>query len=555
MTTDDSPFFLQMEYVREACADAAFPPDVTASTLRCAARVAADPALRAQANERYVTLYRTEPFPRAELREWPLLADDRQPDGDLFYVLVALAGLPEMRAPFEKRAIPSEVYRQGLTDVLRWMEDYRARVSPTGAWGLHPRYLGWLRHHFKGELFQLGRLQFEPGRGNVGAHFFRHRGTRRVLALSEDGAVYRSDGQLQGAGGVTDEVGAWTATFSRDARSVTGYPLSPYGGAIRDTVTLSLEEWELILSPGDSTLNIHMPAGSPMDFDQCGDSFARALEFFPRHLPEHRFVAFICSSWLLDPQLDGPLPAQSNIVRFQRQVYLLPSPSGGGSTLERVFGSAEVDLASAPRDTALRRAVIGIVERGGHIRSGRCAIFPEELRSGGWGGERYRRGTLKRKAFAYVTHRDAEGERLLIFSHPEAPEAGLQVPAGSLEEGEDPAAGALREAHEETDLPSENLEIVRPLGQCVRDYRDVGRDELHHRHFFHVRCTAAEVPERWRTYELYGSDEIEAGVPPEKRTKHLFECFWVRLPDGVPPLVSEHARFLPELMRSLNLPF
>jgi 8-oxo-dGTP pyrophosphatase MutT (NUDIX family) len=415
---------------------------------------------------------------------------------------------------------------------------------------LAPRYLGWLRHHFKGELFQLGRLQFEPGRGNVGAHFFRRRDTRRVLALSEDGAVYRADGQLQGAGGVTDEAGAWTATFARDERIVSGYPLSPYGGAIRDHVTLSLTEWDPILSPGDSTLNVHMPAGSPMDFDQCGQSFARALEFFPRHLPEQRFVAFICSSWLLDPQLDGPLPAQSNIVRFQRQVYLLPSPSGGGSTLERVFGSAEVDLSIAPRDTTLRRAVIGIVERGGHIRSGRCAIFPEELRAGGWGGERYRRGTLKRKAFAYVTHRDAEGERLLVFSHPEAPEAGLQVPAGSLEEGEDPAAGALREAHEETDLPLESLELVRLLGESLRDLRDVKKDELHHRHFFHVRCTAQEVPERWRTYELYGSDEIEAGLPPEKRTKHLFECFWVRLPDGVPPLVSEHARFLPELVRT-----
>ena len=37
-----------------------------------------------------------------------------------------------------------------------------------------------------------------------------------------------------------------------------------------------------------------------------------------------------------------------------------------------------------------------------------------------------------RKAFAYVTH----GNRLLIFSHPLAPEAGLQVPAGTMLDGE-----------------------------------------------------------------------------------------------------------------------
>ena len=555
MTTDDTPFFLRPEYVRAACADAPFPPDVSDAMQACAARVAADPALRSLAAERCATLYHTEPFPRVELREWPLLADDQHPDADLFYALVALAGLPEMRAFFQERAIPGEVYRQGLTDVLRWMEDYRTRTSPTGAWGLSPRYLGWLRHHFKGELFQLGRLQFEPARASTGAHFFRRQDSGRVLALSEDGATYRADGQLQGAGGVVDDVGAWTATLERDERRVTGYPISPYGCAIRDLVTLSLDEWRPVLSPGDPILNIHMPAGSPMDFDTCGESFAQALDFFPRHLPEHRFVAFVCSSWLLDPQLDGPLPVQSNIVRFQRQVYLLPSSSGGGSTLERVFGRADVDPATAPRDTALRRAVIGLVEGGGHIRSGRCVLFPEELRSGGWGGERYRRGTLKRKGFAYVTHRDAEGERLLIFSHPEAPEAGLQVPAGSLEDGEDPAAGALREAHEETGLALDDLEVVAHLGEQLRDMRDVGKDELHHRHYFHVRCTAAKVPERWRTYEEFPSDEIEAGVAREALTRHLFECFWVRLPDGVPALVTEHVHFLPELMRSLNPPF
>jgi hypothetical protein len=174
------------------------------------------------------------------------------------------------------------------------------------------------------------------------------------------------------------------------ATEATGNPISPLGFAERRIVALPLNEWRLVLSPGDPVLNIHMPAGSPMDFDQCGESFGQALDFFLRHFPDRPFAAFACSSWLLDSQLDGPMPPTSNIVRFQRQVYLLPSPSGGGSTLERVFGSADVDLAAAPRDTALRRAVIEIVERGGHIRSGRCVIFPEDLRTGAWGAERYR---------------------------------------------------------------------------------------------------------------------------------------------------------------------
>ncbi|HEU5315355.1 MAG TPA: NUDIX domain-containing protein [Chloroflexota bacterium] len=156
--------------------------------------------------------------------------------------------------------------------------------------------------------------------------------------------------------------------------------------------------------------------------------------------------------------------------------------------------------------------------------------------------------TVKRKGFAYVTHGAPGRERLLIFSHPEAPEAGLQVPAGTLEEGEPPDLGALREAHEETGLAE--LELVGFLGERRRDMREYGRAELHHRYFFHVRCTAETPPERWQNYEVYPSDQLAAGEVTERP---LFELFWVPLPDGVPELVAGHDALLPMLMERLGL--
>lgn len=91
-------------------------------------------------------------------------------------------------------------------------------------------------------------------------------------------------------------------------------------------------------------------------------------------------------------------------------------------------------------------------------------------------------GTPIRKAFAYVTH----GERLLLLAHPDAPEAGIQVPAGTVRDGELPEDAALREAREETGLTG--LTLVRFLGEHVRDMRDYSLDEIHHRFFFHLRC-------------------------------------------------------------------
>jgi 8-oxo-dGTP pyrophosphatase MutT (NUDIX family) len=146
----------------------------------------------------------------------------------------------------------------------------------------------------------------------------------------------------------------------------------------------------------------------------------------------------------------------------------------------------------------------------------------------------------KCKAFAYVTHRDAAGDRLLVFSHPHAPAAGIQVPAGTVDPGETPAAAVLREAREETGLAG--LVLVSFLGERVRDMADAGRDEVHHRFFFHLRCPGAP-PARWRHWEEHPSEAPGA--------RHLFEFFWARLPDGVPELTTDHGALLPELLARL----
>ena len=142
-----------------------------------------------------------------------------------------------------------------------------------------------------------------------------------------------------------------------------------------------------------------------------------------------------------------------------------------------------------------------------------------------------------RKAFAYVTH----GNRLLIFSHPLAPDAGLQVPAGTMLDVEAPEDAVLREATEETALT--DLRVVRFLGEVRRDMADRGRDEIHHRHFFHLVCES-DPPERWQNYE---PDPSDGSDPP------LFEFWWVSLPDGVPELIAGHGDMLPALFEAMSL--
>jgi ADP-ribose pyrophosphatase YjhB (NUDIX family) len=146
--------------------------------------------------------------------------------------------------------------------------------------------------------------------------------------------------------------------------------------------------------------------------------------------------------------------------------------------------------------------------------------------------------TVKIKVFAYITH----GERLLVFRHPDVPEAGIQVPAGTVREQERLEDAVQREAREETGLDA--LTVIRYLGERRRDMGDFDRDEIHHRHFFHLRCEG-DPPESWQHTERDPADGEPGPI--------LFEFFWVPLAHGLPPLIADHDALVATLRSTLAL--
>ncbi|MEV2214319.1 acyltransferase domain-containing protein [Streptomyces sp. NPDC050997] len=76
-----------------------------------------------------------------------------------FPAYVFVAALPHTRAHHRERGIPAEVSRRTLADLGRNMAVYRRRHGRAGV-----QAPWWLIHHFRGELYQLGRLQFERAR-------------------------------------------------------------------------------------------------------------------------------------------------------------------------------------------------------------------------------------------------------------------------------------------------------------------------------------------------------------------------------------------------------
>lgn len=138
--------------------------------------------------------------------------------------------------------------------------------------------------------------------------------------------------------------------------------------------------------------------------------------------------------------------------------------------------------------------------------------------------------SIRQKVYAYITHQG----RLLIFSHTQFPEAGIQVPGGTVEPDEALETAVLREAVEETGL--KHLELVSYLG--MNEWAVPERNEYQHRHFYHLRC-AETPPETWRHHEINASD----GSPAIE-----FEFFWVKFPYEVPELAGEQGRLLARLV-------
>lgn len=123
----------------------------------------------------------------------------------------------------------------------------------------------------------------------------------------------------------------------------------------------------------------------------------------------------------------------------------------------------------------------------------------------------------KQKVYAYITR----GEQLLVFRHVDLPEAGIQVPGGTMEPDELPESAVLREALEETGL--EGLHLAAYLGCDEIKIPDRVPGELHQRHFYHLLCLD-EVPENWQHYESHPSEGPLVPI--------LFDFYWLPLDEA-----------------------
>ena len=125
-----------------------------------------------------------------------------------------------------------------------------------------------------------------------------------------------------------------------------------------------------IIKHGDDYLAVHISDNEKLTHDLCQKSYQVARKFFNTYFPEFKPQYFHCGTWLLDPELKALLPENSNIAKFQADFTIYNAKTDNAEVLFRLFGKADDNLDSYPKDTSLRRNVIEHFKAGKNLGRG-----------------------------------------------------------------------------------------------------------------------------------------------------------------------------------------
>ncbi|MCX6992427.1 MAG: acyltransferase domain-containing protein [Kiritimatiellaeota bacterium] len=314
----------------------------------------------------------------AKLAKWPQLTAALGDQAGLFYLLSALDFAPRLRAYHRLLKIPETVTRETCQQVCCFCGNYQQAHG--GKLGVFPSQHRWLRNYVRDNIYvRLGRLEFwaRPYKGE--ATVFRHRQSGATVALAEEGACFNAEGYMDELAHQQSRGPNWTATLRITPDAVRGYPITPWGKAVRREIELASADWDRVLTRDDPVYDLHIPSGGNMGLDKVVDAFRRAHQFFRAQFPTRAGVAIVCGSWTFSPLMAEVLGTDANLVRFAREVYLHPLASTGPESLWFVFLQDKFDLATAPRETRIQRALADYLSQGHVWRNGGMFFLTDDL--------------------------------------------------------------------------------------------------------------------------------------------------------------------------------
>ena len=123
---------------------------------------------------------------------------------------------------------------------------------------------------------------------------------------------------------------------------------------------------------GKSVLSVHIPRGDGFNPDSIRESFEAANPFFEKYFGT-TYDTYVCTSWMLAPQLEDMISPASSLADFRRWFTIFGEHTGYSQAEEYVFLEKLEDKSKYPEDTSLQRNFKKFLLAGGEMGMGKAA--------------------------------------------------------------------------------------------------------------------------------------------------------------------------------------
>jgi len=130
-------------------------------------------------------------------------------------------------------------------------------------------------------------------------------------------------------------------------------------------------EYELCDKNGEKYISVHIPSDAIFTRKNIDISLYQARIFMARYFPEYAMADYVCSSWLLAPELSNILSEESNILDFQKRFEIKRIKEEDKEFIEWLFQKpSDTSYEELPEKTSLQKQVKILLLSGSMIHEG-----------------------------------------------------------------------------------------------------------------------------------------------------------------------------------------
>ena len=219
----------------------------------------------------------------------------------------------EVYEQYREAEISEQVFWDTFQDIRFWCENTEREYGILGL-----AVYEWFYRHIDMVLFRFGRLQFE---------------------------------KMEMEYSVTEELSDVAESFSLPIKNMVKEKEYINGKKVK-------------IEKGTGVINIHIPQGEPLNWEECKKSLEAVNHFWGEDKP------YVCHSWLLYPGLDAVLSEKSNIREFRKHFEVLQVDYKEREAEWRVFGKVLKNVVEYPENTSLQKRVKAYLLEGKSLGNG-----------------------------------------------------------------------------------------------------------------------------------------------------------------------------------------